>query len=129
MWTLETDDYGYACRIMLDGVVRLQLNPGTVVNEQHARDVVDALNDAAKLGEAGAGYSQQTMDAVVKEREELRAENTKLGDACEKAIAFVKNIHEFRTVAGEMPFGTIDYYGMEDLMAMLRAALGEGKHD
>jgi hypothetical protein len=45
-----------------------------------------AKQEIARLREAGVGYSQQTVDAITKEREQLRAENERLRDALIQVI-------------------------------------------
>jgi NTP pyrophosphatase (non-canonical NTP hydrolase) len=42
------------------------------------RFIADRDAEIARLREAGVGYSQQTVDAITKEREQLRAENERL---------------------------------------------------
>lgn len=55
-----------------------------------------------KLREAGVGYSQQTMDAVVREREELRRLNAEL-------LVAIK--HCRNAIQGGTPFPTNDHRG------------------
>ena len=61
----------------------------------------DALQGAAmaviaevqRLREAGAGYSQQTVDALTKERDALKVENERLREAGRGALAYFKVSH------------------------------------
>lgn len=44
LWKVDKDEQGYACGISLDGYRMLQLNPGTVRNEEQAQTIVNQLN-------------------------------------------------------------------------------------
>ena len=54
-------------------------------------------------------------------------------DACKAALPFVEGIYTLRigedgnlnSEDGGLPFGTVDYHGMDDLMASLRAAIAK----
>ena len=54
-----------------------------------------------RLRDAGVGYSQQTMDAVVREREKLREANAELLEA-------LKRVKETRVFIGAIAQGMMD---------------------
>lgn len=56
-----------------------------------AKKISELSARIALLAEAGTGYSQQTLDAVTKEREELRA---RLADEKKSCIEFAKGVEE-----------------------------------
>ena len=40
-----------------------------------------------------------------------------------RCLEFVEQVYNHRSEDGSLPFGTIDYYGMEDLISEIKAAL------
>lgn len=44
---------------------------------------------------------------------------------CKQALSFYRSVYEFRDDDGGMPFGTCDYYEMEDFMKKLDGAIKE----
>ena len=64
------------------------------MDKQAAAELRRLHEENERLREAGVGYSQQTMDAVVREREELRSLSAKLLEALKDMHSGWKYIRE-----------------------------------
>jgi hypothetical protein len=70
-------------------------------HDEAAAELRRLYAEIERLRDAGVGYSQQTMDAVVREREKLREANAELLEA-------LKRVKESRVFIGAIAQGMMD---------------------